>query len=71
MQERFEMFRGDAGNRFLAPDDTFRDEVNSDAHRGLYLDGQVSTSQLFSAVGVVLATTMLLVGWQRRREARA
>lgn len=42
-----------------------------DVHRGLYLDGHVSTSQMFSAAGVVVAATMLLVGWQRRREASA
>ena len=42
-----------------------------DNQRGLYFGDQVSTSQLLSVVGVLLAVTMLVVGWMRWREARA
>lgn len=44
-----------------------------DAQRGVYLDGQISTSQLFALAGIVLGTIMLFVGrmQMRRREARA
>jgi phosphatidylglycerol:prolipoprotein diacylglycerol transferase len=42
-----------------------------DAQRGLYFGGTVSTSQLLAILGVVLAVTMMVVGWMREREARA
>jgi phosphatidylglycerol:prolipoprotein diacylglycerol transferase len=42
-----------------------------DSQRGLYFGDQFSTSQLLSVVGVLLAVTMLVVGWIREREARA
>jgi phosphatidylglycerol:prolipoprotein diacylglycerol transferase len=42
-----------------------------DAQRGLYFGDQVSTSQLLAIMGVVLALTMMVVGWIREREARA
>jgi phosphatidylglycerol:prolipoprotein diacylglycerol transferase len=42
-----------------------------DAQRGLYFGDRVSTSQLLAIVGVVLAVTMLVVGWKRWRGVRA
>jgi phosphatidylglycerol:prolipoprotein diacylglycerol transferase len=38
-----------------------------DRARGLYLAGQVSTSQLLSVVAVVVAVVMLVRGWRRRQ----
>ncbi|MDX1389219.1 MAG: prolipoprotein diacylglyceryl transferase [Acidobacteriota bacterium] len=37
-----------------------------DTIRGVYIDGAVSTSQLFSLAGIVLASIMLVKGWIRK-----
>ncbi|MDX1390359.1 MAG: prolipoprotein diacylglyceryl transferase, partial [Acidobacteriota bacterium] len=42
-----------------------------DTYRGLYFDGAVSTSQLFSLAGIVLASVMLVKGWIRKPQTAA
>ncbi len=42
-----------------------------DTYRGLYLDGTVSTSQLFALAGIVLASIMLVKGWIRKPQTAA
>jgi phosphatidylglycerol:prolipoprotein diacylglycerol transferase len=42
-----------------------------DAHRGLWFGGLLSTSQLISIAGILLASIMLLYGIRQRRQAKS